>query len=354
MNTTELQCSHIMTEETMDGFISHAKEQGASENMIRRFSCTVNALYDYLPDDKTVTKERLLSWRKSMEDNGYASTTILNYVKYINRYLDYVGSSNIRFNRGKSKDISGIVFGYLKAIEPTEKRDRKDIVWRCECKCGAIVEVAATRLISGNTRSCGCLQKELLQRSNKYIDNTSLRQSLDEKVISTRSVSGYTGITTKRGKWQAYIKYKGKNFSLGCYSDIEDAVKARAHGKELVRADAMGLLDIYEEMHKFDSELPKRGPEPKREFPVSEWHVNNQPGSAAKRIDNQSGYTGVTFAHNRWKAYICHKGVRYNLGVYEDKKDAIHIRKQAEQDLKEDPEGFVQTYQQNFRYYIYG
>ena len=90
-----------MTVESMDAFVTHAKEQGASENMIRRFAGAVKTLYSFLPEDKTLTRERLLSWRKSMEEQGYASITILNYVKYINKYLDYVGASGIRFNRGK-------------------------------------------------------------------------------------------------------------------------------------------------------------------------------------------------------------------------------------------------------------
>lgn len=141
MRATELHCVHIMTVETMSEFITYTTRQGASENMLRRFSCTVNALYDFLPADKTITKERLISWRKNMEDRGYASMTILNYVKYINRYLDFVGCSDIRFNRGKGKDISGMTFGYLTALEPTDKRNRKDIVWRCQCKCGNAVEL---------------------------------------------------------------------------------------------------------------------------------------------------------------------------------------------------------------------
>ena len=33
-----------MTAESMDAFVTHAKEQGASENMIRRFAGTVNTI----------------------------------------------------------------------------------------------------------------------------------------------------------------------------------------------------------------------------------------------------------------------------------------------------------------------
>lgn len=76
--------------------------------MVRRFKGTFKVIFDFLPDDKCITKARLAEWRKSMEDNGYASTTILNYVKYINRYLDFVGCSEIRFNKGKAKDITGM------------------------------------------------------------------------------------------------------------------------------------------------------------------------------------------------------------------------------------------------------
>jgi len=354
MNTTEQSTAHVMTAESMNAFVIHAKEQGASENMIRRFSGAVKTLYAFLPEDKTLTKERLQSWRKSMEESGYASITILNYVKYINKYLDYVGASDIRFNRGKGKDISGMTFGFLTALEPTDKRDRKDIVWRCQCKCGNTVELPATRLLVGNTLSCGCLLKEHFRRANMYIDNTSLRQALEEKVESVHSVSGYTGVTRKRDKWKAYITYKGKHYSLGCYTNLEDAVKARARGKELVQADALGLLDFYEEIHKTDLPLPNKATEQRKEFPSTVWQVNDQPGSAAKRVDNKSGKTGVTFSRGRWKAHIGHKGVRYILGYFDAQEDAVKARKQAEQDLKADPEGFENQYQQKYTHHAYG
>jgi len=349
-----VEAVHIMSPDTMASFVVDAKEKQASENMIRRFSAAVKMLYNYLPEDKAVTKERLLSWRKSMEEQGYASITILNYVKYINKYLDYVGASDIRFNRGKGKDISGMTFGYLTALEPTNKRDRKDIVWRCQCKCGNTVELPATRLLVGNTLSCGCLLKEHFRRANMYIDNTSLRQALEEKVESVHSVSGYTGVTRKRDKWKAYITYKGKHYSLGCYTNLEDAVKARARGKELVQADALGLLDFYEEIHKTDLPLPNKATEPRKEFPSAVWQVNDQPGSAAKRIDNKSGQTGVTFSRGRWKAHIGHKGIRYILGYFDAQEDAAKARKRAEQDLKADPDRFEKEYQQKYTHHAYG
>lgn len=40
-NTTENLRTHVMTAESMEDFILHAKNQGASDNKVRRFSCTV-------------------------------------------------------------------------------------------------------------------------------------------------------------------------------------------------------------------------------------------------------------------------------------------------------------------------
>ena len=346
--------SHCMTQDVMDAFVQHEANKGASKNMIMRYKGAVKVLYDYLPDDKCITKERLLNWRKGMEDNGYASITILNYVKYINRYLDYVGCSAIRFNKGKAKDITGMVFGYLTAIEPTGAKHRGDLVWIFQCKCGNTIELPATRVLTGNTLSCGCLKGAHFKTTMKMIDGTSLVMSMTEKVESTRAVSGYTGVTPKRDKWQAYIKYKGIHYSLGCYSDIEDAVKARARAKEIVMADAQGLLDFYTELEKSFPQLPNKRTEPKREFKYQEWVVNDTPTSAATRSDNTSGYPGVNFHKGKWNAKICYKGIRYRVERCVDKEEAIAARKAAERLLDKDPEQFIERYKNYPHYSIKG
>ena len=78
------------------------------------------------------------------------------------------------------------------------------------------------------------------------IDKTNLRQSLREQVESPIAASGFTGVTKKREKWQAYINYKGKRYFLGCYEKLEDAVNARARAKQLVMEDAEKLLEFYQ------------------------------------------------------------------------------------------------------------
>lgn len=135
--------SYIMSPESTEAFLKQQRENGASKDAIRQRKGFVTFLYRWLHDDKELSKERLALWREDMVRNGYTQQTILNYVKGINLYLDYMGWSEIRFNRGRSKDIKDIPFGYLTPIEPTGEKHRKDYVWRCKCRCGNIVELPA-------------------------------------------------------------------------------------------------------------------------------------------------------------------------------------------------------------------
>lgn len=334
-----------MTPELMAAFIESEINKGASENTVRRLKATVKMVYEFLPEDKLLTRERLLEWRADLNERGYAYQTIQNFVKWINIYLDYVGLSEIRFNRGKGKDISGMEFGYLTAIEPTDKRHRKDVVWLCRCRCGTMLEMPATRLILNNTLSCGCIQKEKIKRANKYFGGTSLEKSLKDPVTSTRSMSGYVGVTRKRDKWQAYITYKRQHISLGVYEKLEDAVKARARGKEAVMADATELLKIYEAIHENDEALPSKSTLPKNDLPYEPRVINNQPTTAAKRLDNKSGYTGVSFRKNKWEARICYNKLRYFLGRFDTQDEAIKARQDAEKLLQTGPDAFVVHYE---------
>lgn len=333
----------IMTTESIADYISFERDRGATENAVRRCKRFTAALYEWLPEDKTISREGLLAWRENLKNLGYSSQTELNYVKGINRYLDYIGRSDLRFNRGKSKDIAGRKFGYLTALEPTGEKYRKDLVWRCICKCGREVEYPATRLLTGNTLSCGCLKREHLREVNKYFDGTSLRQSINEQVISTRAESGYIGVTRKRDKWKAYIRYKGQNISLGCYSELEDAVEARARGKELVRLDALGLLDFYEELHKDDPKRPNQDSIRKQRE-----RQKKEPGrvetSRMIRSNNTSGHPGVSKKRDKWTAKITYKKVTYQLGTFEIFEKAVTAREKAEQLLAEDPLQFCENY----------
>lgn len=61
----------------------------------------------------------------------------------------------------KGKDLTGKRFGKLVVIKPGEKRGKGCAsTWVCKCDCGTIKEIRAGHLISGATKSCGCLHGE--------------------------------------------------------------------------------------------------------------------------------------------------------------------------------------------------
>ena len=60
------------------------------------------------------------------------------------------------------KDLAGQKFGRLFVDSFAYKGKHSRSVWNCICECGNKIQVYSQRLILGNTRSCGCLQKEII------------------------------------------------------------------------------------------------------------------------------------------------------------------------------------------------
>lgn len=57
-------------------------------------------------------------------------------------------------------DLTGERFGRLVVIKRVGKNKQGKSLWLCRCDCGNEIIVRGSDLKSGNTKSCGCLQKE--------------------------------------------------------------------------------------------------------------------------------------------------------------------------------------------------
>ena len=66
---------------------------------------------------------------------------------------------------GRFEDITGKRYGRLTVIERAdsilEPNGKHRTVWRCICECGKEKIVAANKLKSGNTKSCGCYARDV-------------------------------------------------------------------------------------------------------------------------------------------------------------------------------------------------
>lgn len=65
-------------------------------------------------------------------------------------------------------DLTGQRFGKLVVIGRNESKKYKNRpLWQCKCDCGNITNVPTSALRSGNTKSCGCGQREKLAERNR-------------------------------------------------------------------------------------------------------------------------------------------------------------------------------------------
>lgn len=63
-------------------------------------------------------------------------------------------------------NLAGQRFGRLLVIERVENKKNRLATWKCICDCGNETICLGASLRSGNTKSCGCLQRDLARKCN--------------------------------------------------------------------------------------------------------------------------------------------------------------------------------------------
>lgn len=96
-------------------------------------------------------------------------------------------------------DLTGQRFGRWAVLNITDKRTKnRTIIWHCKCDCGNEKDVDGYTLKSGQSKSCGCLQKELAAEKCRQgrIDLTGQRFG---KLIALYPI--YSGAKNKHTVW---------------------------------------------------------------------------------------------------------------------------------------------------------
>ena len=63
------------------------------------------------------------------------------------------------------EDLTGRVYGRVTVVRFVDTI-KKHPTWQCICECGTVFQCTSGRLTSGNTKSCGCLKREVTGRLN--------------------------------------------------------------------------------------------------------------------------------------------------------------------------------------------
>lgn len=163
-------------------------------------------------------------------------------------------------------DLTGRRFGRLVAICQTNERTSKGcVIWQCRCDCGNTVTVSSDNLLGGNQRSCGCLRAEKMHEAREklhFVDGTCL-EWLKERKDRMDNTSGYKGISRrKNGRYFAKIGFQNRQYYLGTFDKIEDAVAVRQKAETLLFDNFLNEYRSWEdgggkEGFHFDAEAVK-------------------------------------------------------------------------------------------------
>ena len=221
-------------------------------------------------------------------------------VSYHNLVHECTKSCGCSRSIAQAKDLKGKRFGKLTAIERTGEKKGSSFVWLCRCECGRETRVSSNSLLTGNTRSCGCLL-DAAKRS-AYHDIAGQRFGRLTAVEPVEKRSGGSVV------WKC---------RCDCGNENEYPVKTLLEGKAVSCGCSKAENDTLQRtLHYIDGTCV--------EF------IEN---TGKLRSNNTSGYPGLKFVRGKWEARITFKRKTYYLGTYAEKEDAICVRKEAEQRL---------------------
>lgn len=116
----------------------------------------------------------------------------------------------------KFNDLVGKQFGRLTVLEQNGRTKDRHILWKCECDCGNITNVSSRDLKSGHTKSCGCLQKDVISTIRfKHGDRDgrlysvwkTMKKRCENENYKSFQWYGAKGVSVCE-EWQDYITFK--------------------------------------------------------------------------------------------------------------------------------------------------
>lgn len=151
----------------------------------------------------------------------------------------------------------GEFHGYLEIIGISPNRNKNAIVGICKChKCGSITNIILSRVLAGVVTQCvECSRKNLdtgrTIAKEVIKEGTNPIQLGNVRALNKNNTSGHKGVCWyKRGNcWRAYIVFKRKQYSLGLYKNIEDAVAAREEAERQIYGN---FLEYYKEKYPLE------------------------------------------------------------------------------------------------------
>lgn len=198
-----------------------------------------------------------------------------------------------------TKDLSGMRFGRLVCLHPTEERSKDGcVLWYCRCDCGNTCLATVRQLQAGNKKSCGCLAHPPLKDyvGKRFGRLTVIEYAGKEKGLHRWKCRCDCGNVILAGQTRLQ---SGQTKSCGCHLRVQHGPKAEKTSG-IVHGTSVPMLRARLEKPPIAS--------------------------------NTSGYNGVYRNSNGgWSAQITFKGKTRYIGSYKKFEEAVAARKKANQ-----------------------
>lgn len=220
----------------------------------------------------------------------------------------------------KRKINIGDTFGKLTVLERLEdvvKPYRKLSNWKCKCECGNTVKVLGKYLLDGHVKSCGCYRKQVMKDKCKKYNKWEF---MNDYVIgySDKGDSFFIDIEDYERVKDIYWFKDSKNYIRGIYNGN----KVRLHRFIMNAPDDMLVDHIHGEETRNDNR--------KSNLRIG----TNSQNQMNKNLhpEDASYVAGVRWSNKdkKWISFIGLNNKHIYLGSFNNKEDAIKVRKEAE------------------------
>lgn len=231
----------------------------------------------------------------------------------------------------KKIDLIGAKFGMLTVVEDlgiiTTGSGYKVRKFKCKCDCGNTSVVTYQSLVSGNSKSCGCLRKTNKPTKKpkgrpKTYNNYFIHEYQGKPTVYVVASNQLDCILVDIEDWD--------QLKDTCWHIAQSGYAAGNHNGKFVtmqQAIIPEVPDNHERDHLNRDRLDNR-------------KCNLQVKTKLDNLHNRfyanktSSCTGVCWYSltNQWLAYITNHGECIRLGLFDNEEDAIAVRKQAEID----------------------
>ena len=112
-------------------------------------------------------------------------------------------------------DLTGQRFGKLVVLERVPGRFSGKVKWKCQCDCGAIVEIMGCHLTGGQSRSCGCTSSYGEEKISKILKDNHIKFKKSYSFSECAVYKGHPlkfdfGILDETDKLKYLIEYDGE------------------------------------------------------------------------------------------------------------------------------------------------